>query len=407
MHQYPLRLPAYRCNYNNVLPSENINIFFKQGLFILGLVLTCLFSLTSLSYADKSLPAVNLLLLDDNDSTPISNAETSYKNFKEIGLTPQHIPVYSDARAYGDFSGSGRIDLFTAEITYWPPTTPENATPSIFGFWLKQPDGTFVKDTQMLNSSEGCIHPRKAIVADFNKDERPDIFVACHGYDRDPYPGERNKIVLSQPNNSYIVQDASTDVGFFHSASAADLNSDGLPDVIVTNNFDPASLFVLTNKGGGDFERESTPRLPDSIGGKNYYSVELVDVDDDGLIDVILGGHEYQGASTEVLLNPGLNNFRLVNPVTLPAVPNEGVVLDFVVTGTGPTRSVWVLRTSGGDGTFYESITVQKILWPSLSSTIPVNLRPARWIPWIIPTNINGVDVIASDDASVDGSIPQ
>jgi hypothetical protein len=341
--------------------------------------------------------------------TPLAVAETSYQNFKEVGLLPQTLPYYRDnvgtIRAYGDFFQSGRLGLFAATITYWPPTTPENATPSIFEFWSKQDDGTFVLNTQMLASQNGCIHPRKAIVADFNIDGRPDVFVACHGFDAAPWPGESNKIVLSQPNGSYTIQDASPDIGFFHSASAADLNDDKLPDVIVTNNFDPASAFVLINQGEGVFQRESSLRLPSLIGGKNYFTVELVDVDGDESIDVVLGGHEFEGAPTVVLLNPGSSIFTSVTPITIPSVPNEGVVLDFAVTGTGSTRTLWVLRTSGGDGTFYQSRTIQKVLWPSLVSTVPLLERPAQWFQWIIPTIVNGESVIASDNASVNVAV--
>jgi hypothetical protein len=342
---------------------------------------------------------------------PLVTAETSYKNFKSVGLTPQTLPTgrtgVGTVRAFGDFSRSGQLDLFTATLTYWPPTTPAAATPSIFEFWRKQANGTFLKDTQMLASPDGCIHPRKAIVADFNGDGRPDVFVACHGFDAAPFPGERNKIILSQANGTYVTQDASSDIGFFHSASAADLNGDGLPDVVVTNNFDPASAFVLLNQGGGAFQREASARLPSSIGGKPYFSVELVDIDADGKVDVLLGGHEWEGAATVVLLNPGSSNFMSVTPITVPSVPNEGVVLDFAVSGTASTRTLWVLRTSGGDGTFYQSRTIQKVLWPSLSSTTPLLERPALWFQWIIPTTVNGQSVIASEDASVNVSVPQ
>lgn len=48
----------------------------------------------------------------------------------------------------------------------------------------------------------------------------------------------------------------------------------------------------------------------------------------------------------------------------LPAVANEGVVLDFTVLdadGDG-ANEIYVVRTSGGDGTFYQSRTVQRVL---------------------------------------------
>lgn len=339
-----------------------------------------------------------------------SSAPSSYQNFKAIGLTPQRLPAgvggVGTIRAYGDFSGSGRIDLFTATLTYWPPTTPQAATPGKFEIWRKQPDGSYVKDVALIPMSTGCVHPRKAIVADFNNDKKPDVFVACHGFDAAPFPGERNKVVLSQPDGTYLVQDAAPDIGFFHSASAADVNGDGLIDVVATNNFDAATVITFLNKGKGVFERETEQRFPASFGRKNYYSVELVDVDEDGKLDAVLGGHEWESAPTSVLLNPGNFNFKAVTPKVLPAVPNEGVVLDFTLTGSGESRALWVVRTSGGDGSFYQSRTVQKVKWPSMQSTIPLRERPAQWFQWSIPTTVAGKAVIASDDAAAGVAIP-
>jgi hypothetical protein len=108
-----------------------------------------------------------------------------------------------------------------------------------------------------------------------------------------------------------------------------------------------------------------------------------------------------------VLLNPGSYNFTSATPIAIPSIANEGVVLDFAVTGTASSRSLWVLRTSGGDGTFYQSRTVQKVLWPSLVSTTPLLQRPTMWFQWIIPTIVNGQSVIASEDAAVNVSVPQ
>jgi hypothetical protein len=343
---------------------------------------------------------------------PVGAAETSYENFKEAGLTPQALPPgragVGTIRAYADFTRSGRLDLFTATLTYWPPTSPGGATPSSFEFWQKQADGSHVRQTGLLPNADGCIHPRKALVADFNQDARPDVFVACHGFDAPPFPGERNKVVLSQPDGTYLTQDAGPDVGFFHSGSAADVDGDGDVDVVVTNNMEAATVVVLLNQGNGAFQRETTGRLPASLrGGRPYFSVELVDVNEDDRFDVVLGGHEWEGAPTQVLINPGNNDFRTVSPVTIPPVPNEGVVLDFTVTGTGASRTLWALRTSGGDGTFYQSRTLQRVAWPALTSSTPLLERPAPWFPWAIPTTVNGQEVIASEDASVNVAVPR
>ena len=199
----------------------------------------------------------------------------------------------------------------------------------------------------------------------------------------------------------------SDDVGFFHSASAADLNGDGLPDVVVTDVRDPAVLYAFNNRGAGVFEREAASRWPHSLAGKPMFTVELVDVNEDGHPDALVGGHEWEGNDALVLINPGNNQFYQFNPITVPAVPGEGVILDVVVTGSGATRALWLLRTSGGNGTYYQSRTIQKIQWPSLASTIQLRERPGQWFPWLIPTALDGVPVVASEDAHVAVRIEQ
>lgn len=335
-------------------------------------------------------------------------AATSYENFKNVGLVSQTLPAGDLARAYGDFSGSGQLDYFRAVETYNLSLPASQATPSRFEFYKKQANGSLLLSTALLPQSNGCIHPRKAIVADFNNDGRPDVFVVCHGYDKTPFPGEKNKVVLSQTNGTYQISDASSDVGFFHGATAADLNGDGKIDVLVVNNFDPERAFVLLNDGTGQFIRESLPRLPTSIRNKPYFSVELVDINEDGKVDLLLGGHEWEGATTSIFLNPGSNNFTGVTPLNVPAVSNEGVVLDFTVTGSGATRTLWVLRTSGGDGTFYQSKVIQKVQYPLTSNaSVVLNQRPAQWVPWLIPAVINDANLISSDNSSDFIALPQ
>ena len=340
-------------------------------------------------------------------STPIATT-TSYANFKQIGLAPQALPPGDNTvRAYGDFTGNGRPDLFRAVITYNPGLPVSQATPSRFEFYARQSDGRYAATTA-LPPQAGCLHPRKAIVADFNNDGRPDVFVACRGYNAAPFPGETNKVVLSQPDGRYQVSDASLDVGFNHGATAADLNGDGKVDVVVVNNFDPDRAYVLLNDGTGHFTRESPSRLPASMRSGNYYSVELVDINEDGKLDLLLGGHEFEGAPTAIFLNPGANNFSGVVASVVPAVPNQGVVLDFTITGSGASRALWVLRTSGGDGSFYQSKVVQKVQFPSLASSVVLSQQPAEWIiPWLIPAVVNGVNVITSDNLDDAVLLPQ
>ena len=83
--------------------------------------------------------------------------------------------------------------MFVATLTYWPPTTQEAATGSNFEFYIKNCDGDFEKNYGYFSSSDTCIHPRKALVNDYNNDNLPDVLIICHEWDKNPYPGKKIK----------------------------------------------------------------------------------------------------------------------------------------------------------------------------------------------------------------------
>ena len=331
-------------------------------------------------------------------SSPIAVQDTSYLNFKNTGMAPQSVPGSvsgngTTTRAYADFSRTGNFDLITATITYNPAQPIANATPSSLKYWKVTSNGTFIEDTTKLNASAGCLHPRKALVADFNSDGIADVFLTCHGYDAGNFPGEKNKILLSQANGTFSLSDASADVGFWHGATALDVNADGAIDVVAVTGGHKLATFI--NDGRGRFSLEAEGRFPTMASG-GYYSIEAVDINGDGKKDILLGGHEMDGATTFALINPGNFYFGSVAPLTLPALAGQGVVLDFVVTGAGPNALIWVLRT-GDRNRFYMGKTIQKISYSDRTSSIALQDLNGNWTPWIIPTVISGIKYIATD----------
>ena len=158
-------------------------------------------------------------------------------------------------------------------------------------------------------------------------------------------------------------------------------------------------IVYFKNDGNGSFLNDGSSRAPTVIANKNYFTAELIDINDDNHLDLFVGGHEWENDSiTQIYLNPGNDNFSSVIPDNISAISNEGVVLDFTVTKKNSSTNIWILRTSGGDGTFYQSRTIQKVSWPTLSSSTLVKDRNLHWIPWIIPSVIDGKNVITSDN---------
>jgi hypothetical protein len=320
---------------------------------------------------------------------------TSYLNFKNASLTPTNIPVTADARAYGDFSKSGNLDLFTAQLTYNVSLPIGQATPATFKFWKVMSDGRYIEDTAKLSSNAGCIHPRKALVADFNGDSIPDIFVACHGYDGSTYPGEKSKLVMSQGNGTFVIQDA-LDIGYWHGATAFDVDGNGSIDLMLLNNNDAARGNTYLNDGSGNFTKDTLNRFPASIGSKGYYSIEAIDVNADGKQDLVLGGLEYINSPTLVLINPGVTNFSAVSSATLPTDSTYGIVLDFTVTNAGANPILWTIRTQ--QSPFYTGYALNRIDLTALSGSIVKSSTRGNWLRWAIPTTISSLKYISSDN---------
>ena len=322
---------------------------------------------------------------------------TSYLNFKNVGLTPAALPVVGDARAYGDFSRSGNLDLFTAELTYDPSRPLAQATPSQFKFWKVMSDGRFVQDADKLSSTAGCIHPRKALTADFNGDGIADVFVACHGYDGGTYPGEKSRLLLSQSNGTFLNQEV-LDVGYWHGATAFDVNGDGFVDLMLVNNNEAGRGVTYLNDGLGNFTREAGNRFPAFINSRGYYTIEAIDINADGKQDLVLGGLEFSNSSTLVLINPGNANFSAVTSATLPVDATYGIVLDFAVTNAGPNPVLWTIRTQHANS--YVGYALHKTELSTLTGTRTASSATGNWLRWIIPTTISGTNYIASDRAA-------
>jgi len=50
---------------------------------------------------------------------------------------------------------------------------------------------------------------------------------------------------------------------------------------------------------------------------------------------------------------------------------------------------------------------VQKVAYPSMSATVPLNDRTLPWIPALIPATVGGAGVVTSDNAAETVSLPQ
>lgn len=174
-------------------------------------------------------------------------------------------------------------------------------------------------------TTTNLIHPRKSIVGDFNNDKMPDIFVAAHGDDRPPFAGEYTQMLLSNSRKNYDLVEFKERESYYHAACSGDIDKDGDLDIFVLGK--PDSFFLI-NDGKGNFTYALNYIDKNSL--IDQYTCELVDIDKDGFLDLIMGGHEFiLGNSSRIYWGDASGKF--INKVDIPAVSNLGTIVDFDV----------------------------------------------------------------------------
>jgi hypothetical protein len=239
-----------------------------------------------------------------------------------------------------DIDGDGDLDLVSSRFLY--PAEDRGVPIAVM---LNNGSGIFTDATSALFTGgvPTTVWPRDIVIADFNGDGRPDLYIADHGYDAPPYPGAQNRLLLSVGAHGII--DASDRLpqvrDFTHSAAAADIDGDGDIDLLAMNIFGgtpstgaSTNPYFLINDGSGHFA-VAFDRLPAIIEnrdfGNKYTCVLFFDADHDGDQDILLGSHgETAQNNSLLLLNGGGGNYSTAPSIVIPPGPftKPGGVMD-------------------------------------------------------------------------------
>ena len=160
---------------------------------------------------------------------------------------------------------------------------------------------------------------------DFNRDGKLDLFFADSGNDRYPTTGATNVLLESTAVGTYVDRSATLPSlpDYSHSAASTDVDGDGILDIYVGNIVPPqpgACPYLLLRKADGTSVRVSST-LPATIADctEQYTAAHLVDVDNDGHADLVLGKWLANSAASIVLPNDGHGDFTTRPRVALPA----------------------------------------------------------------------------------------
>ena len=177
---------------------------------------------------------------------------------------------------------------------------------------------------------------RRLVVGDIDKNGSDDLVIIGTGIDGPPYSGAKTQVVYFTPDD-YSINSLDNEAAYFHTGAIGDVNNDGNLDVLIINNQGPGDTYVHLGNGDKTFEKKS---IGDWRFFSNRYNSKLYDVNSDGNLDLVAGGHEWiqgqfavdwgQAYRTEVYLGDGEGNFDIKNPIMIPEIDYWGLVNDFI-----------------------------------------------------------------------------
>ena len=243
-----------------------------------------------------------------------------------------------------DVNGDGKPDLVTASV-YGNSVCGEGGVNVLLG----NGDGTFKPAVTCLS---GGYYPYAIAVADLNDDGKPDVIVV----NREEYEtgGGQGWVTVLLGNGDGTFQTPQTGVGYAsgglggESLAVADVSGDGKPDVIVGNQctaFNNSSscaeplvgvIGVLLGNGDGTFQTAA----PYSLGGYVADSVDVADMNGDGIPDIVAASAcnlDCSAGWVNVLLGIGDGTFQTQGPQSITVNSTSG-------TAPSTSTSITVLK---------------------------------------------------------------
>jgi len=330
------------------------------------------------------------------DLTKIRDPAIVARNKEEFQQDDNWAPL---AWSFLDIDLDGDDDIFQATIWYGNPYIFENVKKVPAELYINDGDDNFIySEDYFSNEIPSFVHPRKSISADFNSDGYPDIFIVDHGYDKDPFPGATNWLVLSDGKGKYISKEFTERSEFFHGAAAGDLDGDLDVDIFDSRGY------IYTNDGKGNFNVSKS-----NLNTNQRYTVEIFDLDNDGYNEIIVSGHTWENPTTIYLGNENYD-YSEDNKVEIEPVDDIwGVVPDILIEDINSDGNYEIiLSTTKGPDNFYQGYMVQIVSLDNdlnvLSSTIAYKDDNKQWVEWlrIVDYDNDGDKDILSDDKGSD-----
>ena len=273
------------------------------------------YNVLSHEWKNSTQPWLDLYLINSSTTSVSINAEP-------------RVETSNTGVAYADFNEDGYLDILTLA------QAPDGEFP-LHQMLINNGDGTYSPDNTLITNAGFQAHgPRKTVVGDFNGDNKPDVVRIGGGHDI----LENTNILMSGSDGYTFTEIDVIPETQYHGFASGDLDNDGDLDLFFG---EPESGFAM-NDGSGNFTLYSVGEKISNYFAENteqdgpygIATVEILDVNQDGNVDIVVGGayadadYDYMLMGPTILWGDGSSNYDYDNKTEIwgfgekPTIPD-------------------------------------------------------------------------------------